>query len=89
MKAFKNFVNGQHVEAGDGRTSAVVNPSTGEQYATAPVSGQADVDAAMAGATRRRVSGPWHCSASPMPSRPVLVNSSRSRWRTAASLPTS
>ena len=50
MKAFKNFVNGQHVEAGDGRTSAVVNPSTGEQYATAPVSGQADVDAAMAAA---------------------------------------
>ena len=50
MKTFQNFVNGQHAEAADGRTSAVVNPSTGEQYATAPVSGQADVDAAMAAA---------------------------------------
>ena len=50
MKTFQNFVNGQHAEAADGRTSAVVNPSTGEQYATAPVSGQADIDAAMAAA---------------------------------------
>jgi betaine-aldehyde dehydrogenase len=47
MKAFKNFVNGTHVDAADGRTSAVVNPATGKQYATAPVSGDADVDAAM------------------------------------------
>jgi betaine-aldehyde dehydrogenase len=50
MKAFKNFVNGSHVDAVDGRTTAVVNPSTGQQYATAPLSGQADVDAAMAAA---------------------------------------
>jgi len=47
MKAFKNFVNGQHVDAADGRTTAVVNPATGEQYATAPLSGAADIDAAM------------------------------------------
>ena len=47
MKAFQNFVNGNHVDAADGRTSAVVNPATGEQYATAPISGDADVDAAM------------------------------------------
>jgi betaine-aldehyde dehydrogenase len=47
MKAFQNFVNGNHVDAADGRTSAVVNPATGQQYATAPVSGAADVDAAM------------------------------------------
>jgi betaine-aldehyde dehydrogenase len=47
MKAFKNFINGEHVDAADGRTSAVVNPSTGEQYATAPLSGPADIDAAM------------------------------------------
>ena len=50
MKAFKNFINGQLVDAADGRTSAVVNPATGQQYATAPVSGQADVDTAMAAA---------------------------------------
>lgn len=50
MKAFRNFVNGQHVDAADGRTTAVVDPVTGEQYATAPLSGQVDVDAAMAAA---------------------------------------
>ena len=47
MQAFKNFINGNHVDSADGRTTDVVNPSTGEQYATAALSGQADVDAAM------------------------------------------
>ena len=47
MRAFQNFVNGKHTDAADGRTTAVVNPSTGEQYATAALSGPADVDAAM------------------------------------------
>ena len=41
MKAFQNFINGKYVDAADGRTSAVVNPATGEQYATAPLSGPA------------------------------------------------
>ena len=50
MKAFKNFINGQHVDAADGRTTPVVNPVTGEQYATAPLSGGADIDAAMGAA---------------------------------------
>jgi betaine-aldehyde dehydrogenase len=47
MRTFQNFVNGEHVEAADGRTSPVVNPATGAQYGTAPVSGEADIDAAM------------------------------------------
>jgi betaine-aldehyde dehydrogenase len=47
MKAFQNFVNGSYVDAADGRTSAVINPATRKQYATAPISGDADVDAAM------------------------------------------
>jgi betaine-aldehyde dehydrogenase len=47
MRAFQNFVNGKHTDAADGRTSVVINPSTGEQYATAPLSGPADIDAAM------------------------------------------
>ncbi len=67
MRAFQNFVNGKHTDAADGRTTAVVNPSTGEQYATAPLSGPADIDAAMeaatrpsrSGATPRRRSGRW------------------------------
>jgi betaine-aldehyde dehydrogenase len=47
MKAFKNFVNGEYVDAADGRTSALINPATGQQYAQAPLSGPADVDNAM------------------------------------------
>ncbi|HEY4332876.1 MAG TPA: aldehyde dehydrogenase family protein, partial [Ilumatobacteraceae bacterium] len=47
MKGFQNFVNGGYVDAADGRTTAIINPTTGEQYATAPLSGAADVDAAM------------------------------------------
>ena len=43
----RNFVNGQHVEAASGQTSEVVDPSTGEPYAQAPVSGPADADAAL------------------------------------------
>ncbi len=50
MQGFKNFINGQHVDAADGRTSVVVNPATGEQYATATLSGTADVNAAMSAA---------------------------------------
>ena len=50
MKAFKNFINGKQVEAADGRTTNVVNPVTGKTYATAPLSAQADVDAAMSAA---------------------------------------
>ena len=50
VKTYRNFVNGQYVDAADGRTIPVVNPATGEQYATAPLSGAADIDAAMAAA---------------------------------------
>src|SRR5215203_1697920 len=47
MKTFRNFVNGEYVDAVEGATSEVVNPSTGGAYATAPVSGEADIDRAM------------------------------------------
>jgi betaine-aldehyde dehydrogenase len=50
MQAFQNFVNGTSVPAADGRTTDVVDPVTGRAYATAPVSGPADIDAAMAAA---------------------------------------
>jgi len=40
-------VGGKQVPALDGRSSAVVDPSTGEEYERAPVSGPADVDAAL------------------------------------------
>jgi hypothetical protein len=77
MQAFRNFVNGQYVDAADGDTTPVVDPTTGEQYATAPRSGAADIDAAMAaaadafegGRTRRRRSVRSRCSASRTRSR--------------------
>ena len=39
MKTFKNFVNGEWVDAKDGRTTPIINPATGEQYAEAVLSG--------------------------------------------------
>jgi len=42
-----NFVNGKHTEPRDGTYSDVVDPSTGEAYARAPLSGAADVDEAL------------------------------------------
>jgi betaine-aldehyde dehydrogenase len=42
-----NFVNGEYVAAAGNETTAVVDPSTGEEYARAPVSGHRDVDAAL------------------------------------------
>jgi betaine-aldehyde dehydrogenase len=50
MKSFKNFVNGEYVDAAEGRTTDVVNPVTGKKYATAPLSGAPDIDAAMSAA---------------------------------------
>ena len=46
-RTLRNFVNGKLTDASDGRTSDVIDPSTGEVYAHAPVSGRQDVDAAM------------------------------------------
>jgi betaine-aldehyde dehydrogenase len=46
----RNYINGEFRDAADGRTTEVVNPATGEVYATAPLSAAADVDAAMAAA---------------------------------------
>lgn len=42
-----NLVGGERVPARDGRTSDLMDPSTGEAYGTAPVSGPEDVDAAL------------------------------------------
>jgi betaine-aldehyde dehydrogenase len=47
MTELKNFVGGKFADTRDGRTSDVVDPSTGEAYAQAPVSGPEDVDAAL------------------------------------------
>ncbi|MFC8798298.1 aminobutyraldehyde dehydrogenase [Promicromonospora sp. NPDC057138] len=47
-----NLVGGERTVAADGRTLTVVDPSTGEGYATSPNSGEQDVSAAYAAADR-------------------------------------
>ncbi len=42
----RNFVAGSQADAADGRTADLISPVTGEAFGTAPISGQADVDAA-------------------------------------------
>jgi betaine-aldehyde dehydrogenase len=44
--AVQNFVNGSRVDAADGRRADLIDPSSGEVFGSAPVSGEADVDAA-------------------------------------------
>ncbi|UZN04853.1 aminobutyraldehyde dehydrogenase [Cellulomonas sp. S1-8] len=50
-----NVVDGRDTPAREGRTTAVVDPSTGQEYARAPLSGPEDVDAAYAAADRAAV----------------------------------
>lgn len=50
LRRLRNYIDGEFRDAADGRTTEVVNPATGEAYATAPLSGAADVDAAMGAA---------------------------------------
>ena len=51
-RTLTNFVDGKAVPAVDGRSSDLIDPSTGEVFATAPLSGEADVDAACSAAER-------------------------------------
>jgi betaine-aldehyde dehydrogenase len=50
LHTLRNYINGAFADAADGRTTEVVDPTIGEAYATAPLSAEADVDAAMAAA---------------------------------------
>jgi betaine-aldehyde dehydrogenase len=49
-QTFKNVVNGELVDSASGETYEVIDPSTGEVYARAPLSGPEDVDLAYAAA---------------------------------------
>ena len=46
----RNVVAGEHVDAAEGRSMDLVDPSTGEVFGTAPLSGPEDVDRAYAAA---------------------------------------
>ncbi|HEX2356595.1 MAG TPA: gamma-aminobutyraldehyde dehydrogenase [Micromonosporaceae bacterium] len=49
-QTLRNFVNGEYVEPIDGGYSDLIDPCTGDVFASAPVSGANDVDAAMSAA---------------------------------------
>ena len=49
-RVVRNLINGQSVDAADGATTDLVNPTTGEVFGTAPRSGAVDVDRAYAAA---------------------------------------
>ncbi|MEV7087817.1 gamma-aminobutyraldehyde dehydrogenase [Streptomyces sp. NPDC093085] len=46
----RNYIAGEYADAADGRTLDVTDPATGDVYTTSPLSGPADVDAAMTAA---------------------------------------
>jgi betaine-aldehyde dehydrogenase len=46
LRRLRNFVNGEYVDTAEGVTSDLVNPTTGEVFAQAPVSQQVDIDRA-------------------------------------------
>ena len=47
MEQLQNFINGKSVPGSSGEVTQLINPATGEVYATAPKSNAADVDTAM------------------------------------------
>jgi betaine-aldehyde dehydrogenase len=47
-----NVIGGEQCAAADGRTSEIIDPTSGEAYATAPVSGDVDVDRAFESAAK-------------------------------------
>jgi betaine-aldehyde dehydrogenase len=51
VKKLQNFINGQSVDGASGETTTLINPSTGEAFATAPKSNGADIDKAMKAAS--------------------------------------
>lgn len=50
LRRLRNFVNGDYTDGAEGRTSELIDPATGEAFAEAPVSGQADLDSAFSAA---------------------------------------
>jgi len=51
MEKLTNFINGHSIDSKSGETTTLINPSTGEAFATAPQSNTADVDAAFSAAS--------------------------------------
>jgi betaine-aldehyde dehydrogenase len=52
VRTLQNLINGESVDSADGRTLSLVNPSTEEEFAQAPVSSREDVDRAVRAAEK-------------------------------------
>jgi len=52
LRVVRNFIDGEYADAASGQHADLIDPSTGEVFATAPVSGGADVDRAMVAAAQ-------------------------------------
>jgi betaine-aldehyde dehydrogenase len=65
-RVVRNFVNGELVDAADGRTTDLIDPSTGEVFGNAPLSSMQDVSAAYGAASKAFETGaiPRRASAS-------------------------
>jgi len=61
QRTLQNFIDGASVDPAEGRTSAIVNPATGEEIGQAPDSTQADVERAVK-AARDAFEGGWGTS---------------------------
>ena len=51
MEKLANFINGKSVDSTSGETTSIINPSTGQAYASAPKSNSADIDSAFKAAS--------------------------------------
>lgn len=51
-RTLQNLINGEYVDSAHGRTLTLVNPSTEEEFAEAPISNTEDVDRAVRAAER-------------------------------------
>ena len=58
QKEFLNFINGEYIKGGLGKTFPVIAPATGEQYGVCYEAGKDEVQAAVA-AARSALNGPW------------------------------
>src|SRR6202451_1881239 len=57
VRTLRNFVDGDHRDAGSDAFTPLINPATGEEFARSPVSSAADVDVALQAA--QRAFGGW------------------------------
>jgi betaine-aldehyde dehydrogenase len=69
----QNFVGGQWTDTAFDTRAEIIDPSTGEVFASAPVSGEAEVDAAFAAAADAFPG--WRCCGSPTRWRPGPISS--------------